>query len=69
MDADRGTRCARPLLFTNSDQDGIFPMDANERIINRLKRLYSLFGASDRVNAIVSVGGHAYREDIRQAAY
>ena len=44
-------------------------MDANERIINRLERLYSLYGAGDRVDAVVSVGGHAYRQDIRQAAY
>ena len=59
----------RPLLFVNSDQDRIFPMDADERIINRLERLYSLYGASADVDAIVSVGGHAYRKDIRQAAY
>jgi dienelactone hydrolase len=59
----------RPMLFVNSDQDGIFPMDANDRIINRLERLYSLYGVGDQVDAVVSVGGHAYRQDIRQAAY
>ncbi|MCZ6793402.1 MAG: prolyl oligopeptidase family serine peptidase [Planctomycetota bacterium] len=59
----------RPLLFVNSDRDSIFPMDANERISNRLERLYSLFGAGDLVDSVVSVGGHAYREDIRRAAY
>lgn len=59
----------RPLLFVNSDQDSIFPMDANERVINRLERLYSLYGAGDLVDSVVSIGGHAYRQDIRQAAY
>lgn len=59
----------RPLLFVNSDSDAIFPMDANERIIAQLEKLYSLYGAGDRVDAVVSVGGHAYRQDIRQAAY
>jgi dienelactone hydrolase len=59
----------RPLLFVNSDKDQIFPMDANERVINRLERLYSLFGASDLVDSVVSVGGHAYRRDLRQAIY
>ncbi|MBE3068672.1 MAG: prolyl oligopeptidase family serine peptidase [Planctomycetes bacterium] len=59
----------RPLLFTNSDKDGIFPMDANERVIAALERVYSLHGAGDRVDACVSVGGHAYREDLRQSAY
>ena len=61
--------CPRPLLFTNSDNDGIFPMSANERVINRLERLYARFGASDRVDAMVSVGGHAYRTDLRRAIF
>ncbi len=59
----------RPMLFTNSDADAIFPMDANQRVINRLERLYSLYGAGDFVDSFVSIGGHAYRQDIRQGAY
>ncbi len=59
----------RPLLFTNSDHDNIFPMDGNERVINRLERVYSGYGRADFVDAMVSRGKHAYRQDIRQAAY
>jgi dienelactone hydrolase len=59
----------RAMLFTNSDQDSIFPMDADQRVINNLERLYSLYGAGDFVDSFVSIGGHAYRKDIRQAAY
>jgi hypothetical protein len=59
----------RPMLFVNSDADRIFPMDANQRVINRLERIYSLYGKSDLVDSVVSIGGHAYREDIRKAAY
>jgi len=59
----------RPLLFVNSDQDHIFPMDANERVIGRLERIYSLYEAGDMVAAVVSIGGHAYREDIRKATF
>ncbi len=59
----------RPLLFVNSDQDPLFPMDANERVSNRFESLYSLFGAGDQVDSVVSIGGHAYREDIRKATY
>jgi dienelactone hydrolase len=59
----------RALLFVNSDNDGIFPMDANQRVINRLERLYSLYGAGDFVDSVVSIRGHAYRQDIRQAAF
>lgn len=64
-----GLIAPRPLLFVNSDQDRIFPMDANDRVINQLERLYSLYAMGDRVDAVVSVGGHAYRHDIRQAAF
>jgi dienelactone hydrolase len=59
----------RPMLFTNSDKDPIFPMSANERITNRLERLYSKFGASDRFDTMVSVGGHAYRTDLHRAIF
>ena len=59
----------RPLLFVNSDNDPIFPMDANGRITNRLEKTYSLFGAGDRFDTLVSIGGHAYRADIRQGVY
>ncbi len=59
----------RPLLLVNSDADQIFPMDANDRMINRLERVYSLYGAGEMVDAVVSIGGHAYRQDIRQSAY
>ena len=64
-----GLIAPRPLLFANSDQDKIFPMNANERVINRLERLYSLSGNSDHVDALVSVGGHAYRQDLRQGIF
>ena len=59
----------RPFLFMNSDRDPIFPMDANDRIINRLERVYSWYGAGDLVDSFVSLGGHAYRQDLRQGAY
>ncbi|MBS1812310.1 MAG: prolyl oligopeptidase family serine peptidase [Acidobacteria bacterium] len=61
--------CPRPMLFVNSNQDGYFPMPSNERIAARLERLYALFGASDLVDSVISVGGHGYRTDIRRAVY
>ncbi|HXX93702.1 MAG TPA: prolyl oligopeptidase family serine peptidase, partial [Planctomycetota bacterium] len=64
-----GLICPRPLLFVNSDHDGIFPMPANERIINRLERLYSKYGVGDKVAAMVSVGEHAYRTDLRRSIF
>ncbi len=64
-----GLVAPRPMLFVNSDNDPIFPMDANERIANRLERLYSLYGKSGDFDTVVSVGGHAYRQDIRESVY
>ena len=59
----------RALLFTNSDKDAIFPMDANHRVSARLEKVYALLGKPGNFGSFVSVGGHAYRQDIRQAAY
>ncbi len=64
-----GLVAPRPMLFANSDADAIFPMDANERISNRMERLYSHHATSDRFDTLVSVGGHAYRKDLRQGVY
>src|ERR1043165_2034584 len=61
--------CPRPLLFVNSDNDGIFPMSANNRVINRLEWLYARYGAGDKVDAVVSVGGHGYRADLRREIF
>jgi hypothetical protein len=59
----------RPLLFANSDNDGIFPMDGNRRIIARLRSLYKLYGKPDLVDEHVSKGGHDYRPDLRLAIF
>ncbi|MCS7046788.1 MAG: prolyl oligopeptidase family serine peptidase, partial [Gemmataceae bacterium] len=70
----------RPLLFANSDKDPIFPMDANRRIMAKLRACYRLFpspsraagpgeGAAHLVEEYVSVGGHDYRPDLRRAVF
>jgi cephalosporin-C deacetylase-like acetyl esterase len=59
----------RPLLFANSDMDGIFPMDGNRRIIERLRTLYKMHGKPELVDEYVSKGGHDYRPDLRMAAF
>jgi len=59
----------RALMFIDSDQDPLFPADGHERVIRRLERLYKSLGANDKLDSLLSVGDHAYRKDIRQAAY
>jgi dienelactone hydrolase len=59
----------RPLLFANSDGDGLFPMDGNRRIIVRLRQVYKLYDKPDLVDDYISKGGHAYRPDLRVAIF
>jgi cephalosporin-C deacetylase-like acetyl esterase len=59
----------RPLLFCNSDNDDIFPMDGNRRIIERLRQLYRTYDRPELVDDHVSKGGHAYRPDLRIAVF
>jgi hypothetical protein len=59
----------KPLLFANSDNDTIFPMDGNRRIIERLRKCYDLLGHKENVDEYVSKGGHAYRPDLRLAIF
>src|SRR5262245_19901081 len=59
----------RPMLFCNSDQDTIFPMDANRRIADRLRTLYKMYDKPELFDDYVSQGGHDYRPDIRLAVF
>jgi hypothetical protein len=59
----------RPLLFVNSDNDKIFPMDGNRRIIERLRKVYKMCDKPDLVDDYVSKGGHDYRPDLRVAVF
>lgn len=59
----------RPMLFANSDNDPIFPMDGNRRIAERLKRLYAMYDRADHFAEYVSQGGHDYRPDLRVAVF
>ncbi len=59
----------RPMLFCNSDKDSIFPMDANKRIIERLRKCYKMYGKPTLVDDYVSHGGHDYRPDLRIAIF
>jgi dienelactone hydrolase len=59
----------KPLLFANSDHDTIFPMDGNRRIIERLRKCYTLLGKPENVDEYVSTGGHDYRPDLRIAVF
>jgi cyanophycinase len=59
----------RPMLFANSDNDSIFPMDGNRRIIAKLRQVYKMYDKPDLVDEHVSKGGHDYRPHLRLAIF
>lgn len=59
----------RPLLFTNSDADAIFPMTGNERTIARLRKFYAMLGKPEHVDAFVTPGPHKDVPPLRIAAF
>jgi dienelactone hydrolase len=59
----------RPMLFANSDNDTIFPMDGNRRVFKKLQQVYTMYGQPDRVDEYISKGPHDYRPDLRVAAF
>ncbi|HKI35504.1 MAG TPA: prolyl oligopeptidase family serine peptidase [Gemmataceae bacterium] len=59
----------RPMLFANSDDDKIFPMDGNRRVIAKLRQVYKMYDKPDLVDEYISKGGHDDRADLRVAAF
>jgi dienelactone hydrolase len=59
----------RPMLFANSDNDRIFPMDGNRRVFAKLQTIYTMYGKAELVDEYISKGPHDYRPDLRIAAF
>jgi cephalosporin-C deacetylase-like acetyl esterase len=61
----------RPLLVLNSGHDGIFPMSGNERMRQKLERLYSFYTPKPETLFDVGVtpGGHKDNMALRLMAY
>jgi cephalosporin-C deacetylase-like acetyl esterase len=59
----------RPLLFANSDNDTIFPMDGNRRVMAKLRQVYQMYGKPELLDEYISKGGHEDRADLRVGAF
>ncbi len=61
----------RPMLFENSGYDTIFPMPGNERIRQRLAKLYNWYEKKpgDLFDIGVTPGGHDDKVELRLMAY
>ncbi len=61
----------RPMLFENSGHDTIFPMPANERIRERLAKVYGWYekAPGDLFDIGITPGGHSDNVELRLMAY
>jgi len=55
----------RPLLIGNTDKDTIFPLDGVVRIHERVRRIYDLHRATDRLGLLITEGPHKDNQDLQ----
>ena len=59
----------RPLLISNTDSDGIFPLDGVVRTFEKVRRIYELHGAGDKVALNITAGPHKDTQELRVHAF
>ncbi len=55
----------RPLLISNTDRDGIFPLDGVYRTYSAVRRLYELGRHPDDVALNITAGGHVDTQELQ----
>jgi hypothetical protein len=59
----------RPLLISNTDRDGIFPLDGVYRTYAKVRRVYELYGAGDKLALNITAGPHKDTQELRVHAF
>ena len=59
----------RPLLISNTDSDRIFPLDGVVRTFSKVRRIYELYGAADKVALNITAGPHKDTQELRVHAF
>ena len=59
----------RPLLISNTDSDRIFPLDGVYRTFEKVRRVYGLYDAADKVALNITAGGHQDTQELRVHAF
>lgn len=59
----------RPLMIGNSDADIIFPENGVRRLLDKVRRVYDLYGAGDRLTLNLTTGGHKDTPELRKPAF
>jgi dienelactone hydrolase len=55
----------RPLLIGNSDKDKIFPLDGVVRLHEKTRKIYALYGATDKLGLLITEGPHLDTQDLQ----
>lgn len=55
----------RPLLISNTDRDGIFPLEGVIRTHAAVRRVYQLSGAAEQLALQITAGGHQDTQELR----
>ena len=59
----------RALLISNTDKDGIFPLDGVVEVHRKTKRVYDLLGVPNNLGLHVTEGPHKDTQDLRVHAF
>jgi dienelactone hydrolase len=55
----------RPLLICNSDKDWIFPLDGVVRLHSKVKKIYELHNATNKLGLLITEGPHKDTQDLQ----
>ncbi|MEZ6112574.1 MAG: hypothetical protein R3C99_16400 [Pirellulaceae bacterium] len=53
------------MLISNTDTDGIFPLDGVYRTFEEVRRIYRLYNAGDQIALNITAGGHKDTQELR----
>ncbi len=59
----------RPLLISNTDKDTIFPLDGVVRVHRKVRSIYRLYGAEDKLGLQITEGPHKDTQELRIHAF
>ena len=59
----------RPLLISNTDKDGIFPLEGVVRVHEKTRRVYRLLGAEGQLGLQITEGGHNDTQELHIHAF
>jgi dienelactone hydrolase len=59
----------RPMLLSNSDKDTIFPLNGVERLHAKVRDIYKLYNAADKLGLLITEGPHKDTQDLQVPAF